>query len=208
VLQSYSDLAACLSSINQGLGIGATCDLATPVLASLVSVSTDPGRVRLAWYVTSATVARIERREMDGPWLERGRVAPDAGGLVAFVDSTVTAGRRYAYRLRMSEGGTERILGETSVLVPVSATFGLAGFVPNPARGTPSVAFSLAERAPAALAIYDIAGRRRIAIEVGAFGPGSHVLPLTGQPALASGVYLLRLTQGSRSRVTKAMLVR
>jgi hypothetical protein len=208
VIQAYGDLTNCLSNINAGVGIGATCDFTTPVLASLVAVETSPDRVRLVWYAASAMLARVERREANGPWVERGRVASDGNGLLTFVDSTVTAGRVYGYHLRVSDGGADRILGAASVQVPMSAVLALTGFVPNPARGTPSVAFSLAERAPATLAIYDIAGRRRVAIEVGAFGPGSHAIPLTGQTSLASGIYLLRLTQGSRQLVTKAMLLR
>jgi hypothetical protein len=80
----------------------------------------------------------------------------------------------------------------------------LHGVSPNPSRGTLSVEFSLADAQPALLEVLDVTGRRVAAREVGALGPGRHQLDLRG--GLRPGVYLVRLAQGSRARVTKAVV--
>jgi hypothetical protein len=92
------------------------------------------------------------------------------------------------------------------VTVPLHAVLSLTGFWPNPAGRGAHVSFSLADGSAATISVYDIAGRRRLAREVGSLGPGSHLLPLAGE--LPSGLYVLQLTQGSRSLTRKAMIVR
>jgi hypothetical protein len=83
----------------------------------------------------------------------------------------------------------------------------VAGFRPNPARGSFTVAFSLATHGPARLEVFDLAGRRRVHREVGAMGPGDHLLPLPGfRPA--PGVYVIRLVQGDRSATARSVVVR
>jgi hypothetical protein len=77
---------------------------------------------------------------------------------------------------------------------------------------TPSVSgmtvrFSLASAAPARLEVYDIAGRQLQSRDVGAFGPGQHVLQLGGGE-LSPGVYLVRLSQDGRQLVARGILIR
>jgi len=72
---------------------------------------------------------------------------------------------------------------------------------PNPARGELWVEFSLADGGPASVELMDIAGRRIAVREVGSFGAGRHRLEL--REDLPAGVYLVRLAQGTRTRVTK-----
>ena len=108
--------------------------------------------------------------------------------------------------------GFFRTLLETGVPVSVDPRpdpgLRVDGFRPNPARERIAVAFSLATEAPAALEVYDIAGRRLVRREVGGMGPGHHVLPLGADFRPAPGVYIVRLAQGDRSVQTRSVVVR
>jgi hypothetical protein len=86
--------------------------------------------------------------------------------------------------------------------------FRLAGFRPNPARERIAVAFSLTNSEPAALEVFDLAGRRLFHREVGEMGPGNHVLPLGASFRPAPGVYAVRLAQGARTRSVLSVVIR
>jgi hypothetical protein len=70
------------------------------------------------------------------------------------------------------------------------------------------VPIELPRAGPATLELLDLAGRRAFTRELGRLGAGEHVLDVGGEPALRAGIYLVRLTQGSRSVTAKAVLVR
>ena len=120
----------------------------------------------------------------------------------------MTPGRRYGYRLRMNLGGSDLLLGETTVEVPAVAALALAGFEPNPAVGDIRIAFSLATREPARVEVFDLAGRRAASIELASPAPGTRIARLEAGDRLASGIYVIRLTQGRRAMTRKAALVR
>jgi hypothetical protein len=80
---------------------------------------------------------------------------------------------------------------------------------PNPSRGPSLTAsFVLSSSGPAALELLDLAGRSLISRAVGSLGPGRHSVELKATRALASGVYWLRLTQGSQVHLARAAIVR
>ena len=56
------------------------------------------------------------------------------------------------------------------------------------------------------LDLVDIAGRRVGTRAVGGYGPGAHVVTLEEARGLASGLYFVRLVQGSRSAAMKALV--
>jgi hypothetical protein len=88
--------------------------------------------------------------------------------------------------------------GTTSVDANGPAVFALEGARPNPARRTGlHVAFTLPSSAPAELELLDVGGRRVRARAVGELGPGRHTVNLADDRAVPSGIYWLRLTQGT-----------
>jgi hypothetical protein len=93
--------------------------------------------------------------------------------------------------------------------VPVGAPSALAlhGAFPSPTRGPLSVAFSLPGDGAATLELMDVAGRRVCVREVGALGPGRHVTVLHDGRSLAGGIYFVRLRQGGRQLVTRAVVL-
>jgi hypothetical protein len=84
----------------------------------------------------------------------------------------------------------------------------LAGARPNPGiGGSLAVAFTLPSGTPASLDLIDIGGRRIAHEDVGALGPGHHVVRLGRGLDLPAGVYLIRLQQAGRVLTAKATLM-
>lgn len=84
----------------------------------------------------------------------------------------------------------------------------LHGARPNPSLSGLSAAFTLPDAAAARLDLTDLAGRRITTRDVGALGPGEHVVNLTEGRRLAPGVYMLRLTRGGESLTARAVVIR
>ena len=89
-----------------------------------------------------------------------------------------------------------------------SAELALEGPHPNPAHGGRLlVNFTLPSDAAAALELFDLAGRRVAACDVGPLGAGRHAQELSPDRKLAAGVYLVRLTQGAVHRLVRVALI-
>jgi hypothetical protein len=56
--------------------------------------------------------------------------------------------------------------------------------------------------------VLDLAGRRMVSRDVGALGPGSHLLRLSEGRSLAPGIYLVRLSRGNRSLTASVTVIR
>ena len=184
-------------------------DGATAVLASLVSAEARDGVVSLAWELSNGGVATasVERRTLNEAWQAIGTANVQERGRLAYEDRSASPGTRYAYRLRYDDAGQPRTSAEAWVNVPALAQLSLAGLRPNPATGANlQVAFTLPSSAPARLELLDIAGRRIAGREVGSLGAGSHVEPLEAGARVPAGLYWLRLTQGSRALVVRAVV--
>lgn len=185
-------------------------DQAVPALVSLASANAQPGRVELAWQVSSALAsATVYRSTGDGAWTPMGQVSSDGLDRLVFVDLDVVAGARYGYRLGLPGERGETFVGEVWVDVPEGARLALHGMTPNPGPvGEGLVRFSLPDASPARLEVMDVSGRRVFAREVGSLGAGEHVVRLGGTGSLAPGLYLLHLTQGGRTLTAKAVTIR
>jgi hypothetical protein len=208
--QGYAAIVDCLSGVNAGIGIGETCDVPTATDISNAGTEVGSGRVTVRWYVAGDVPEglHVERREGEAAWADRQDVRPDGRGMIEFHDTDIVAGHAYDYRLRVVDGGGTRWLGQVSVRVPLASVLGLEGFHPNPAERDIQVAFTLASRAPATLTVFDLAGRRLFARDVGGLGAGRHVVPLGPAGRLRSGIYLLQLSQEGRTVTRRAAAIR
>jgi len=96
---------------------------------------------------------------------------------------------------------------ERIVAVPERAAppaFAPNGVRPNPALGgRMMVHFTLPTGEPAKLELIDVAGRRA----VGSLGAGRHAVDLAAGCRVPPGLYLLRLTQGTNTRVVRAAML-
>jgi hypothetical protein len=80
---------------------------------------------------------------------------------------------------------------------------------PNPSRdGRLRVRLTLPAADEARLDVFDTAGRRVAARDVGALGPGTHTVDAADGVRLEPGLYLLRLSHGGEVRTARAVMVR
>jgi hypothetical protein len=86
--------------------------------------------------------------------------------------------------------------------------FALRSVTPNPAQDVLHVLFSLPQARPAKIQVFSVTGRLVESREVGQLGPGSHSVTLGRQSRLASGIYIVRLSQGGRALTARVVLVR
>jgi hypothetical protein len=97
--------------------------------------------------------------------------------------------------------------GTADVEAPRAPDFTLEAVRPNPVRDAFVVGFALREAVPATIELLDLAGRRVDSREVGAFGPGRQSAAFDAH-ALAPGIYLVRLRQGTYSEVKRISVMR
>jgi hypothetical protein len=94
----------------------------------------------------------------------------------------------------------------------VAPVFRLAGNQPNPFNPRTEIAFSLAVAGPASVEVLDLRGRRVRTLWSGPLAAGDHHLSWDGLDergrAVASGVYLARLSTGDRETTHKMLLAR
>lgn len=96
----------------------------------------------------------------------------------------------------------------TNVHGDVPVSFALDGVRPNPVIGRSLVVgFALPIKAAARLELIDVMGRVVVGREVGSMGVGPHVVDLSSGRRLPAGLYLVRLTQGAESRVTRVTVL-
>lgn len=179
-----------------------------PVLASLASVDVGTNSIRMRWFTEGlAAPVILERDAGDGAWSPLGSLTDEGGGYRTYEDRDVRPGGRYGYRLAWNEDGTAEHGAPAYFDVPLVESLRLEGAVPNPASGRVRVAFALAPAsARATLELFDVTGRRVWTRRVEGLGAGRHTV--TVEPALAPGVYRLRLTQGAETREAPVAIVR
>ncbi len=79
---------------------------------------------------------------------------------------------------------------------------------PNPSPGGFRVSFTLPSSGPAALELFDVAGRRLAFRDVGAMGAGTHQVDLDEGHRLVPGIYLIALTDGHERKAVHAVVIR
>jgi len=110
------------------------------------------------------------------------------------------------------DGGTAGI--DSTAAPPASAlVFAFHGAEPNPARGSATIAYELAEARPVRLEVYDVTGRRvRVLASFPLQPAGPHMVSWDGRDengnAVAAGLYMLRLRAGTFDRTRRVALLR
>lgn len=182
-------------------------DCAVPTIISLVSAQAEPDHVSIRWATQGDMTGTVWRRAGDADWVVAGNVTSDLQNRIAFDDRAVTPGQRYGYKLSYPDGGATRFSSEVWVDVPTGAMdFAIRPLASNPVTGDLAVSFSLPKAAPATLDLLDVGGRLVRSMSVGSKA-GTDMITLGSRGSIPAGVYLVRLTQGSRSTSMKAVVV-
>jgi hypothetical protein len=171
------------------------------------------GTVSLHWGTSSAT-------DFANYLVYRGSTAafvPGPGNLVVSQPDTGYADHTPLQYYKLAAEDVHGNVGPYTLLqLPValsvpgggSYAFALEGARPNPAVGRAlSVYFTLPGAERAELELIDVAGRRVLQREVGSLGAGPHAVDLSRDRVLPSGLYLVRLTQGTNVRTMRAAVL-
>jgi hypothetical protein len=182
--------------------------MSAPAAGIPVVIVSDLVRVEWSTWLHSNDCGIVEVQRDGRGWVPDGSVTADIAGRCAFEDRSVTPGSTVDYRLRATSNGLTMVSAVATVHVPERTPLAIAGLRPNPSRVAPVVAFTLPERAVTRLEVYDVAGRRVYARDLGALAPGPHMHTLESSGALPSGVCVFRLTSGGRSVSARGVIAR
>ena len=179
--------------------------------AAVLNSSVNPGHVRIVWQAPRALGGPFdaERRIAGDEWLPLVQLAVDRNRQVVLDDRTPTEGVRYAYRLVFRDSLGTVFLPPVEVSVPVApAILKLEAVIPQGRAHALTVLFSLPHGPVPELELLDIQGRRIERQRLDGMDPGEHRFALNLPATMASGVYFVRLSQGTTSRVAKTVYVR
>ena len=96
---------------------------------------------------------------------------------------------------------------ESREILQVEDQFKLYPNYPNPFNPSTQISFSLAEHGFTTLRIYDLLGREVATLVNGQLAPGNHTVNFIGS-GLSSGIYFVRLVQGSNTQTHTITLVK
>jgi hypothetical protein len=137
--------------------------------------------------------------------------APIAGTPpMRYFDEDVPSAGIYTYELEAVTGTARRIVASADVGVKGKrpTSFALAPPAPNPASRETTIRFAV-ETSDAAMAVYDVTGRKVKRFEISSAGPGDVAWQLRddeGRP-LAPGVYIIRLRSGRNVAAAKLVII-
>lgn len=204
---------------NHGNLVTGDCDFGLPVeLASFSGVARN-GTIELFW--TTASESNVERFEIERSANSGNGVIGSVHGLgdspighsYRFVDTQVSAGKTYVYRLiEVALDGSRRALAQTVTVEAGAPTampteFALLQNYPNPFNPSTTISFSLPDAADVSLVVFDALGRQVATLMTGTLGAGTHDVSF-GADNLSAGLYFYQLKAGEFTAVRKMMLLK
>jgi hypothetical protein len=182
----------------------------TPIIAASVVDAVGRGGVaRVRWFSESQgfSKAGVFRRTDDSDWVPLTVLYPDGQGYVTLEDHDVQAGKRYGYGVGIQRDNRVGIEGEVWVTVEAPVTrLAVASIEPNPAKSNWGVAFVSAEAVDSGMELVDLSGRIVRTVRLGTVGVGQQTVSMPAQ-GVRPGVYWIRVRQGSRSVLAKAIKI-
>ncbi len=174
---------------------------------SVVSTTATSDTVVVTWSAPQGFQATLSRRVDAGSFVDIGPVTGDANNQIVYVDTNVSAGHTYTYRL-LVQGFCQSYAGLTAVPVspPSGLPFGIELVRPNPSRHDVFVRLDRTGGAPAFLELLDISGRQikrmPVPCPAGLFCEVNITAGLTVKP----GLYFVRLSEGSRESTKRVSI--
>ena len=151
--------------------------------------------------------AYVYRRQAGQPFAVVSTMTVDSSDRVTYVDTDVTPGASYFYRLGVVDG-TETFSGETEVVVPAGLDFALRDVGPNPVTNELWVTVSLPVARAATLALFDITGRQIKKLDLGAQAGQRRTQLLQGNEDIPNGMYIVMLSQDGKAKSARVSIVR
>jgi hypothetical protein len=181
----------------------------TPTRAALLGARFTARGAELEWYGSELEPAAtiVHRRPVDGGWTALG--PPEAAGphRARFVDPAVGPGA-WAWRLGRGDGtaGDVEWLTEEAWLDVPAARLGLRASAPSALGGRLRLEFTLPHGGAPRAEVFDVAGRRVAADDLGARDAGSHTVDLPVR-ALPPGIYWVRLAFGPETVAARVVVL-
>ena len=192
-----------------------------PLAVELSNAAVNPGieQITLEWETASEQDNdrfEIERRVGETLWQTIGS-SPGAGTSASshsytYVDTYVTAGVQYSYRLiSVDIGGVREIVYETdSPVSPVKAeivSYRLYANWPNPFNPNTTIVYDVKEYGHVQLRIFDVLGREAAVLVNESQEAGQHKITFDASP-LPSGIYFYRLKAGEFTDTKKMIFMK
>lgn len=197
-------------TMDRSKAVTARFDAEVPVatLASLVSSEAAADHIGLTWYVNDPGLpATLYRRTLDRDWSKLASLNADGRGFMRYLDTDITRGETYGYRLGIRGMGGEAYFAETYVLAE-DARFAIEGVAPDPALdGRMTVRFTLPSEAPATIELLDVTGRR-VDQRTLSGRTGRQSVDLGYAERLAPGLYWVRLRSGGLEGLIRAVVLK
>jgi hypothetical protein len=171
--------------------------------------------VQITWTMTNVVpgfVVHVSRKAASDPTpqLVQGEIRENGSEMV-FRDALAQGGETYTYEVSIVENSSEIAGFETTITTPPHL-LGLEQNRPNPFWPATVIDFTMPDDGPAALRIYDVAGRLVRTLISGTVTAGPHSEPWNGLDdngnRVASGVYFYRLQTGGQTFTRKLVLLR
>ena len=177
-----------------------------PTLASLVRSDVSADGASLEWALGGEAASRVEveRREAATDWRSLGEGTLIGDDRVRFDDRALHPATRYGYRLRVTNGATTDVIGETWLETSAAASLALLGVERAPGASRWEVRFSLARAGIAELELFDVGGRRLARARLGGRATGMQRASLeAGGAHNTPGVFFVRLRTDEGTRVRR-----
>lgn len=126
----------------------------------------------------------------------------------SLLDSTVSLAGRYHYDLYQEDYDSERkLIASASFVLDAPESFSLDAIYPNPFNPVTNIKFSVREKSPVQIQVFDVTGRLISTLVDGALDAGVHTVTFNGR-LFSSGLYLLRFRAGGKVMVKRMTLIK
>jgi hypothetical protein len=161
----------------------------------------------VTWSAPQGLQATLQKRIGTAPFVNIGPFTADANDQIVFTDPDVALGFDYTYRLEVT-GFCQSFVGTVVVNVPGAPEppFGIALIRPNPTPHDVFVQPLITGAAPAYLELLDISGRQIVRMQVPCPAGLYCLVNLTEGLSVKSGLYFVRLVEGSRESVKRVSI--
>jgi hypothetical protein len=174
-----------------------------------------PDGVDITWDISGADKFTLLRRQDD--MTQFVTIADGASSQKSYKDSSVQPGHSYDYQL-IVQGADRRdhesTIASVSLPAPKSAVFvtSLGPNAPNPFNPTTSIAYTIGQRMPVTIDIFDVSGRIVTQLREGTREPGQYRAEWDGRgasgSAVASGIYFYRIAGNGAAGTRKMVLLK
>jgi hypothetical protein len=170
-----------------------------------------PGRARITWqsYEPLAGGLLIERRVLPSNWEKLSEATTSDSGLIRCDDQAAPEGSEVEYRVVLRRSAGVVMFAPIRLSIPVAPKILALHWARYDATsGSVDLSFSLPRGPDPGVEFMDVAGRRMHRQAISNLDPGEQRTQIRLPSRMASGMYFMRLSQGSQIRTLKLAVVR